>query len=424
MMANKFRAILTALGIIFGVAAVIAMLAIGNGARQEILNQIKLVGLNNILITPIVEEDEEVIDESKTAEKKRFSTGLTLADAQSIVQIIPSVERVSPEIVYPTYVIKDGIRRQTELLGVLPVFFDIFSLPVREGENFSQVQLDNGEPVCIIGQLIRSTLFGTNNPIGKYIKCGSVWLKVIGVTEDRAIDEKSGSTLGINNYNNSIYAPLQTVLRRYRDRALVTSAIILQGGVQEDEASGKYNINQLDKIVVQVKETTQLVITSEIISRLLKRRHNGIEDFKIVIPELLLKQEQRTKDIFNIVLGAIAGISLLVGGIGIMNIMLASVMERTREIGVRLAIGATKKDIIIQFLSEATFISITGGLIGIITGVVLSKLIMQFTGILTIISTVSIIISFGVSVSVGIIFGYMPARKAAKNDPVTSLRYE
>ena len=419
---------LTALGIIFGVAAVITMLAIGNGARQEILTQMKLVGVNNILIQPIIETANDKKTDITLKEKKSFSPGLTLADASSILKIIPSIEQISPEIVYPTYVIKDDIRRQTDVIGVQPSFFQIFNLSVKEGEMFNNSQLENGEPVCIIGQLIKSTLFGKINPLGKYIKCGNVWLKVIGVIEDRSVSEKATTNLGINDYNNSVYAPLQTVLRRFQDRAVVTSALIQQGGTQGTQnANGTEtlpNINQLDKIVVQVKETKNLTETSAIITRMLKRRHNDIEDFKIIIPELLLKQEQRTKDIFNIVLGAIASISLLVGGIGIMNIMLASVMERTKEIGVRLAIGATKKDVIFQFLAEATLISLTGGIIGIITGVVLSKLIMKFTDILTIVSAMSIIISFGVSVSVGIIFGYMPARKAAQSDPVTSLRYE
>ena len=424
--ANKFRSGLTALGIIFGVAAVITMLAIGNGAKQEILTQMKLVGVNNIIITPILETTDELKDDKALNEKKRFSPGLTLSDAISIQEVIPTVEQISPEIVYPTYVIRDGIRRKTDVIGVLPSFYKIFSLSIKEGEMFNKSQLENGEPVCIIGQLIKSTLFGKNNPLNKYIKCGNVWLKVIGVIEDRSVSEKATANLGINDYNNSVYAPLQTVLRRFIDRSVVTSSLIQQGGLQPIDGSngGKPNNNQLDKIVVQVKETQYLTITSEIINRMLRRRHNDIEDYKVIIPELLLKQEQRTKDIFNLVLGAIASISLLVGGIGIMNIMLASVMERTKEIGVRLAVGATKKDVIFQFLAEATIISLTGGIIGIITGVILSKLIMQFTDILTIVSAFSIVISFGVSVSVGVIFGYMPARKAAQSDPVTSLRYE
>jgi putative ABC transport system permease protein len=182
------------------------------------------------------------------------------------------------------------------------------------------------------------------------------------------------------------------------------------------------NYNQLDKVVVQVHETQELKTTTEIMTRMLMRRHNGVADFKITVPELLLKQEQRAKDIFNIVLGAIASISLIVGGIGIMNIMLASVMERIREIGTRQAIGASRKDIVVQFLSESTLISIVGGLIGVVLGIILSGLITQFADIKTIVKPFSVVIAFGVSAAVGIIFGYLPAKRASEHDPVESLR--
>ena len=223
------------------------------------------------------------------------------------------------------------------------------------------------------------------------------------------------------------------MLIRYKDRSLINQASLNSSNmfffgrgsvmITSDEGSG-IEENQLDKIVVQVKESTQLASTAELLKKMMARRHQGVEDFEIKVPELLLKQEQKTKDIFNIVLGAIAGISLIVGGIGIMNIMLASVMERIREIGVRRTTGATKKDIVFQFLAEATFISITGGIIGILLGVVMAKVITITTDILTIVSFWSIVISFGVAASVGIIFGYLPAKKASEQDPVESLRHD
>jgi putative ABC transport system permease protein len=243
--------------------------------------------------------------------------------------------------------------------------------------------------------------------------------------------------LGISDYNNNIYAPLQTVLLRFKDRSVIdkrdiggggSSITIMHGAVVSSSFSGgsgeETNKNQLDRIVVQVDNSENLNVTTSLLQKMLFRRHSEIKDFEITVPELLLKQEQRTKDIFNIVLGVIASISLVVGGIGIMNIMLASVMERIREIGVRRATGATRRDIITQFLSEATLISVTGGFLGIILGVVFAKLITEFTGILTIISLLSIVVSFGVSAAIGILFGYMPARKAANQNPVESLRYE
>jgi len=440
VLANKFRSILTALGIIFGVGAVIAMMAIGNGARQEILEQIKMVGVNNILITPILDNsaaEGDEGDDSKTL-KGTYSPGLTLKDARSIQDIIPTVVRVSPEVSYETYIIKDGIRKKATLKGVTPDFFDVYSLPMQEGEMFNNIQLDNGSPVCIIGPTIKTKFFPAENPLGKYIKCGNIWLKVVGVLKSMKMASGTSEDLGISDYNNNIYAPLQTVLLRYRDRSVIDrrdiggggSSVVMfgRGAIISSSFSGgssdATNKNQLDKIVVQVNDSENLNVTTILLERMMLRRHSEMVDFEITVPELLLKQEQRTKDVFNIVLGVIASISLIVGGIGIMNIMLASVMERIREIGVRRATGATKRDITNQFLTEATLISISGGFIGIILGVAFAKLITEFTGILTIISMLSIVVSFGVSAAIGIMFGYMPARKAANQNPVESLRHE
>jgi len=439
VLANKFRSILTALGIIFGVAAVIAMMAIGNGARQEILDQIKMVGVNNIQITPIVDNSaaDSEDDEDNKSIKGKYSPGLTLEDAKSIHEIIPTVLRISPEVTYETFIIKDGIRKKATLKGVSPDFFEVYSLPLQEGEMFNDYQMQQGSPVCIIGPTIKSRFFPAEDPLGKYIKCGNIWLKVVGILESMKMATGTSEDLGISDYNNNIYAPLQTVLLRYKDRSVIDrrdiggggSEMVIMGGAvisssfssSSDEETNK---NQLDKIVVQVDDSENLNVTTGLLNRMLLRRHSDIVDFEITVPELLLKQEQRTKDIFNIVLGVIASISLIVGGIGIMNIMLASVMERIREIGVRRATGATRRDIITQFLTEATLISVTGGFLGIVLGVVFAKLITEFTGILTIISLLSIVVSFGVSAAIGIMFGYMPARRAANQNPVESLRYE
>jgi putative ABC transport system permease protein len=438
--ANRFRSILTALGIIFGVAAVIAMMAIGNGAQQEILDQMKLVGVNNIVIIPSSKTNsgEDGEDTEGKVQANKYSPGLTLKDAQSIKSIIPTVEKISPEIMYQTAIIKNGKKGNATLTGVTSDFFDVFNLNLQNGSMFTQSQMETGAAVCIIGPNIASRFFAQEEPIGNFIKCGSLWLKVIGVLENLKFAGTGDQDMGISNYNANIYTPIQTILLRYKDRAAITEASIhgdsetmvffggggfssFSSGSSMDEAS---NYHQVDKMVVQVKESTQLTATVKIIKEMLLRRHGNVEDFEIKVPELLLKQEQKTKDIFNIVLGAIASISLLVGGIGIMNIMLASVMERIREIGVRRATGATRKDIVFQFLMEATLISITGGLIGIILGIALSNVIMRITEILTIVSLISIVISFGVSVAVGIIFGYMPAKRAAEQDPVESLRHD
>lgn len=439
--ANRFRSILTALGIIFGVAAVIAMMAIGNGAQKEILDQIKLVGVNNIIITPYFENQKgnsgsEDAEGKSTTEK--YSPGLTLKDARSIANILPTVDKVSPEVIYDTYIVKDGVRSSATISGVSPDYFKMFNLKLTAGVMFTDNQMERGGAVCIIGPKISSKFFPKENPLGKFIKCGSMWLKVVGVLENINVASANTEDLGISNYNINIYAPISTILLRFKDRSAITSAS-LNGGSESvmffgdgfasmssssDGGDSESNYNQVDKIVVQVKESGQLNATVDVIRQMLYRRHAGVEDYEIKIPELLLKQEQRTKDIFNIVLGAIASISLIVGGIGIMNIMLASVMERIREIGVRMATGARKGDIVFQFLAEATIISISGGLIGIILGIAISKIIMQATGILTIVSPLSILVSFGVSVAVGISFGYMPAKRASDQDPVESLRHD
>lgn len=440
---NKFRSILTALGIIFGVAAVITMMAIGNGAKKQILDQMKLVGVNNILIAPKSEkqnsgsaksgeENSQSGDQNTDKNKGKFSPGLSLKDAEAIKTIIPTVATVSPEVIYETDIVKDGIKTSAKFIGVTPDFFQVFALDLQEGQMFNDEQLKDGKAVCIIGPVLKAKFFPTENAVGKDIKCGPIWLKVIGVLKKREVSQSSIDNLGISDYNNSIYAPIQTLLRRFKDRSMITSSSLHNGSSFSDgyneiymsSSSDDKGSGQIDKIVVQVKESTQIAPTVEILKKMMLRRHAGVDDFEIKVPELLLKQEQRTKEIFNIVLGAIASISLLVGGIGIMNIMLASVMERIKEIGIRQAIGATKRDIVLQFLMEATLLSLSGGLIGIILGLALSKIIMQLTDILTIVSPLSVIISFGVSASVGIIFGYMPSQRAAAQDPVESLRHE
>jgi putative ABC transport system permease protein len=442
VIANRFRSMLTALGIIFGVAAVISMMAIGNGARKEILDQIKLVGVNNIVITPILEKSGNSggdSDEENGGQKmqKKFSPGLTLEDAESIKDIIPTVTRISAEVSYDSYVLKGGKSSSAKLNGVTNDFFEVYNLKLFSGQFFQEEQLESGSPVCIIGPTVKSRFFSQEDPLGKTIKCGGIWLTVIGVLENRVLQVDESKDIGVSDYNDHIYAPIKTVLLRFRDRAYINDALlnrremsvlVINGGFASlSESSGgskKENTNQLDKIVVQVNDSKDLQSTTKAITTMMKRRHQQVEDFQVSVPELLLKQEQRTKDIFNIVLGVIAGISLVVGGIGIMNIMLASVMERTKEIGIRRASGATRRDVIFQFLSEATIISISGGVIGIVLGVVFAIMIHSTTGILTIVTPVSIVISFGVSAFIGILFGYMPAKRASDQDPVESLRYE
>lgn len=423
---NKIKSLLTALGIIFGVAAVISMLAIGNGAEHEILEQIKMVGVNNIIISPSTTTVEGSASDSPAASdetasgKKKFSRGLTLLDAEAIGEVVPTVARVCPVISINYSAILNGRSKPVTLEGTNNHYFDLFNISLQSGQVFNERQQEKGYPVCIIGDNIRNLFFGQEEPVGQYIKAGEVWLQVIGVVERRDFTASASDEMGISSTDNKIFIPVKTMLLRFKNRALVRADEIERqnnAGAADNE-----NLNQLDKIIVQVRETEQLTVTSQILSRLILRRHNNLYDFEVTIPELLLKQQQRTKNIFNIVLGVIAGISLIVGGIGIMNIMLSSVMERIREIGLRQAIGASRKDIIVQFLAESTLISVVGGIAGIILGVALSMIITAVFDIKTIVSLFSIVIAFGVSALVGITFGYLPARRASDQDPVESLR--
>lgn len=445
IISNKLKSILTALGIIFGVAAVIAMLAIGKGAKQEIMEQMKMVGVNNILINPVIPDKSSSTEEGEKQQKK-FSRGLNMLDVDAIRETLPSVKRISPEISFNSTAMLNGVKYTAKLVGVSNDYFFLYNLPLISGAVFNKYQEENGIQVCIIGANIRAKFFSKVDPLDQYIKFNGIWLKVIGVLQKTNVSLTGFEEKGVNVYNDNIYIPIQTMLLRYQNRALIntktvseaSSSVMMFGGgggggggmsriiVSSSDASSNVetNYNQLDRIVVQVAETEQLSPTTEILSRMLTRRHSNVKDFEITVPELLLKQQQRTKDIFNIVLGAIASISLIVGGIGIMNIMFASVMERIKEIGTRMAIGAKKMDIVVQFLAEAVLISVSGGFIGIFLGVIMAKLIEQIAGIMTIVSFFSVFIAFGVSAAVGVIFGYSPAKRASERDPIESLRYE
>ena len=420
---NKLRAFLTALGIIFGVFAVVAMLAIGNGAKKSILDQLKIIGTNNIVINSIPPDPTEEANEEDRSkeEKKSYSPGLTLLDVKAIKDLVPNIEHISYESGSDAKILFEKNTVKSKCQAVNNDFFKINNLDLYKGTFFTEHHEKDGAGVCILGANAASRLFLGKDPIGQTVKANNVIFTVIGVLKRRLISKEAFSKLNINNYSNNIFIPMETYKMRIDNKVRIGREDVKRSN---DDETDIQNYHQLEKVVVKVKDAAKMESSAALISRLLLRRHNDQSDFEVKVPELLIKQQQNTQETLNFILAVIAGISLLVGGIGIMNIMLASVLERIKEIGLRRSIGATEKDIVYQFLLEAVCISLAGGIIGVILGIGGAKFIAKYADIVTEISFSSILVSFVIAVGIGIIFGIMPAKKAAKLDPITALRTE
>jgi putative ABC transport system permease protein len=396
---HKFRSFLTMLGIIFGVASVIAMLSIGEGAKREAIAKYKDLGVNNIII-----RDKEFTDKELEEVRAKFSSGLSISDANAIRDIVPMIEDVAPQAEKDVTVQYEDRTGKARIIGITPSFLNILNYTPARGDFIKEDDYYRHLKVCVLGATIAGDLFPFEDPIGKNVKIEDQWFEITGVMNNKALFTETVGELASRDLNNDIYIPLTTFNKRF---------------IRENQLE-----SEIKQITVKVTSSDKLPEISEIIRHLLNRHHFNNEDFSIIIPYELMKQEEKERKIYNVLLGSIAAISLLVGGIGIMNIMLASVLERTREIGIRRALGARKKDIMFQFLTEAVMISITGGLIGVILGVTISILITFFSNITTSVALYSIIIAFLFSVIVGINFGYLPAKKAASLEPVESIRYE
>jgi len=398
ILVHKLRSFLTTLGVIFGVAAVISMLSIGEGAKRAAVEQIKLLGTNNIRVNHLKLTGEQAEEADQKA-----SEGLSYHDGQLIRENLPNVKGVTPLRFVEAEIMLGNKESTGRVVGTDESYERITNFHPSEGRFISTLDVQNAKRVCVIGEEIRQELFGYRNPIGRRIKVGDTWFAVIGVMESKSIKDGKASVIKLRNLNKDVYIPITTALKRFTD---------------EDRP------NFVEEIAIQVEKEEQIIQTSEVVKRLLNRTHNGVTDYEIIIPAELLAQSQKTQRVFNIVMGSIAAISLLVGGIGIMNIMLASVTERTKEIGTRRALGATERDILIQFLNETILVSATGGMIGIVLGVAMAKAINLFAGWDTVISLYSVVISFGISALVGIVFGIYPARQAAQMNPIAALRFE
>ncbi|QQS36273.1 MAG: ABC transporter permease [Ignavibacteriales bacterium] len=418
LQSNKLRAALTMLGIIFGVAAVIAMMSIGEGAKQETLQQIELMGTNNIIINKVTPE------KNSSGSKASFSTGLTLNDANSIKELNPLVEYITPIREIKTQVSYKSNMSESEVIGTTADYPETFNSKIASGSFFKSFHLEGYSNVCVIGPGVKEKLFKFEDPINKKIKIGDLWFNIIGLTSSKNVSGSQG--LGLRNFNDDIYVPITTMMykmEKFEEEQNNMSGMFIRIGNDQEQAK-VVDRNSVDQLTIKVNNSDHLSEAAHLVRRILDRRHYGVKDFEVVLPEQLLEQKQKTQRIFNIVMGAIAGISLLVGGIGIMNIMLANILERTREIGVRRAVGATRTDVLRQFLYEALTISVAGGVLGIILGFILTSLISTYAEWKTIISPFSVILAFVVSVTTGLLFGIYPAKQAADKNPIESLRYE
>jgi putative ABC transport system permease protein len=397
---HKLRTALTMLGMIFGVGAVIAMLSIGAGAEQKALEAIGRLGLRNVIVRASEVKPEE------RQELRKKSLGVSLRDGDAILEAIPDVERVLPRVeVKPYKIMAPGSKTKGKVFGISAAYRDVADVGLAEGRFFDvRDELEHAQ-VCVIGEEIRRNLFGYGPVIGSRLKVNDVWLEVIGVLASPSSNDGPAAVAADDAHSTrrEIWIPVSTAMRKF-DRDPLDAPV--------------------DELLITVKEGVSTRRTAQLIAPLLQRLHGGADDYEVVIPEALLEQSRQTQRIFNIVMGSIAGISLLVGGIGIMNIMLASVLERTREIGVRRAIGATRRDIRSQFVIESFAISLIGGVSGIIIGIVLARIVAAYAGWPTVITFWSLALSTGVSISVGLVSGIYPATRAAELNPVEALRYE
>jgi putative ABC transport system permease protein len=395
---RKLRALLTMLGIIFGVGAVIAMLSIGAGAEDQALQVIRQMGLRNILI----EGKEYAVEDLRKVREK--SLGLSRRDLQALLAVTPNVVRGAGRKTVKAYqVFSEQGKVESRVVAVDAAYLRLKNLTLLDGAFFDGQDEAAYAQVCVLGAAAKQSLFGFENAIGRQLKINNVWFGVTGVIADQTLGKDEFEGIKLQNTNNDIYIPLTTALKKIEFKPMES---------------------ELDGIALEVADERRTQTTALVVSQMLDKLHNGESDYSLVIPEQLLRQSQQTQRIFNIVMGCIAGISLLVGGIGIMNIMLANVLERTKEIGVRRAIGARRSDIRLQFLIEAITISALGGMLGIGLGFAIAKLVVYFAGWSTIITPWSVALAFGVSTAVGILFGSYPAEQASRLSPIEALRYE
>jgi putative ABC transport system permease protein len=398
---HKLRSLLTMLGMIFGVAAVVSMMSIGAGAQQQVMAFIEDLGVRNLIVEAREAGDRQALDRVR-----KLSAGLSFQDLRVIRA---NVDRVAASTarkkVTPTKLLPKPRGEMPTIYGVEPGYQAIARLRLTEGRFFDSREDERAAPVCVLGQAVRASLFGTGPAVGEYVKANEQWYHVIGVVDAQVTAQADVAGIPAQDRNNLMYVPLYSALLRTED-------------------SYSYLKDEIDGIYLQLEAAADPVATATVVRGILNAAHRNADDFSLVVPAELLAQQRRTQRVFDMVMVALASISLLVGGIGIMNIMLATILERTREIGTRRAVGARRRDIVRQFLVETILISLVGGVLGILFGAGMSRTIAWLAGWSTIVTPASIVLAFLVSVSVGLIFGVYPALKAARLDPVEALHYE
>ena len=395
---RRLRTLLTLLGLIFGVGAIVAMQAVGEGSRREALRLVESLGLHN-LIAVATPQDDDTLKETRAR-----SLGLSIADARAALAVVPGAEAFAAEKPVKTHsVFSDYASGEAQASGVSADWFALSSLQVARGRALTAQDEDALAPVAVLGHQAATALFPRVDPLGKHVKVNHVWLEVVGVLADRDLGKDSFEGVPLGLESNRVYLPLASARARFKFQE------------QEDE---------VDRFLLRLRDPQQLAAGASVLAAMLDQRHAGMRDYTLVVPQQLFQQHQQTQRIFQVVMGAIAGVSLLVGGIGIMNIMLANVLERRREIGLLRALGARRRDVVAQFLREASVICVVGALIGLLFGTVLAYLIATFAGWQVAWAPIPILLSAGFCALVGMAFGVYPARQAAQLDPITALRHE
>ncbi len=403
---HKLRSFLTMLGVVFGVGSVVAMLSVGEGASKEALEQIRKLGSNNIIVSAIKSAEEE----ATTTQHSHMSIyGLTYEDQLRIAESFSNIKKTAP-----AKLMRKGSRlreRAMELrvVGTTPEWFELVPREVIAGRVLLPADQDKQAPVAVLTEFGARKILAIESTIGQTIRIGGDEFEIVGIIKS---ESGQAGNIQIPDQQIDVYIPMEVARKYFGDITFIRT-------------SGSRTLEkvELHQIIVQVDDTKNVESTAGAIEEMLKRFHKK-KDYVVSVPLALLKQAEATKRTFNIVLGSIAGISLLVGGIGIMNIMLASVTERTREIGIRRAIGAKRRQIVIQFLIETVVLSTTGGIIGLGVGTLIPFLITYFSGMMTVLTLAGVLLPLLISMTIGIVFGLYPAMHAAKVDPIVALRHE